>query len=440
MEPIFFQGHIVTPGTVLHNHSITIQDGKIKAISPAGDVTWRNDLPYILPGFRDQHVHDLIGQEKARSHAPEALVDCFREATAALGRHGVTRVWIATFGDSLATLERYGQGARLWMDHPANGQAGAQLEGIHIEGTFLNEECRGAQPAEHILIPTRDDCRTALNKLKNTGSVKLVNIVPDYGEESLQVIRYARHLGLTVGAGHLNSSAALLRRAYEESGLQFMIHFTNGPTGQSFKPFGGGGAFEGALQLPIYKELILDLIHVDERYILDIIKQTEDRWGVDKIVAVTDALYANLDNLPRGKFTIGSTLAGVDPTGRYLQTLAYRRPDGTEIPAPPNTLCGSILTMDKAFTNLVNLFTRPCEGHWYRHEPLSLDDALVKAARLCATNQAILVGDDLRAGSIQEGLAADLVIGTIERREHEYALQIGQVMVEGHVIWGSMNH
>jgi len=437
MESLQIHGHIVTEDAVLHHQALTIRDGKIHSIAPLGGSNRPENIPYILPGFRDQHVHDLAGQEQARFQTPEALVESFRAATQAFGRHGVTRVWIATFGDALDTLTRYGQGARLWMDHPDNGRTGAKLEGLHIEGTFLNEDCRGAQPAEHILIPTRDDCQAALNLLRSTGSVRIVNIVPDYGEESLRIIRLARGLGWTVGAGHLNPPAGLLRRAYEEYGLQFMVHFTNGPTGQSFKPFGGGGAFEGAMRLPLYKELILDLIHVDERYVLDIIKRTEERWGPDKIIAVTDALYADPDNLPEGGFSIGSTIAGVDDSGRYLRTVAYRQPDGTEIPAPPNTLCGSILTMDKAFINLVNLFTRPREGHWYEHPALPLDEALVKAARLCATNQAKLMGDYPQAGSLGVGRTADLAVGSISRREDAYALTIEQVWVEGRPIAAS---
>ncbi len=437
MKSFQIHGHIVTENSVLRHHTLTIHNGKIQSILPREGSIQPDSAPYILPGFRDQHVHDLAGQESARIHAPGELLDSFRAATRALGRHGVTRVWLATFGDSLDTLERYGQGARLWMDQAGNGRTGAKLEGIHIEGTFLNEDCRGAQPAEHILIPTRDDCLGALNSLKNTGSVRLVNIVPDYGEESLRFIHHARGLGMTVGAGHLNPPAALLRQAYEECGLQYMVHFTNGPTGQSFKPFGGGGAFEGALHLPIYKELILDLFHVDPRYVLDIIRRTEERWGTDKIIAVTDALYADPDYLPEGGFSIGSTIAAVDASGCYLRTLAYRRPDGTEIPAPPNTLCGSILTMDKAFINLVNLFTHPCTGHWYDHEPLPLEEALVKAARLCATNQAKLVGDYPEAGSLGVGQAADLVVGSIGRRQDEYVFSITQVWVEGRLIGDS---
>lgn len=424
------RGHIVTEKQVLWNHEISVRDGRIESILPAGETRESLGDCYILPGFREQHIHDWTGQSQVASRAEEAIGERIGHTMRLLARHGVTAVYLATFGDALPNLERYCRAARRWMDCPANGREGTRLEGIHIEGTFLNEECRGAQPAEYCLIPTRDDCREALNRINATGAVKIVNIVPDYGEESLDLIRHASNLGMLVGAGHTRTSADLLRRAYEECGLKFMVHFTNGPTGQSFKPFDGGGAFEGALHLPIVKELILDRIHVDDRYLLDILHQTERRWGIEAIVGVTDALFPDPGEVPSGEFCIGSTAARLHPSG-YLCATAYIQPDGSQKLAPPNTLCSSIATMDRAFSNLVNLFTQSIEGHWYSHPALPLEKAVIRAARICSAHQAMLDGCICETGSIAVGKRADLTAGVLENSGDEYRFSVRQTWVDG---------
>lgn len=435
---VVLKGHIVTESQILRNHYLRIVNGIIEEIQ---DEPISSDLPFwdcgdsfILPGFRDQHVHDITGQLSAPEWNDDELKARFRKVTQAFARHGVTGVYLATFGGPLEHLIRYGQVAKQWMDDPQNGHVGASLLGINIEGTFLNDECRGAQPAEYCLIPTRDDCIDAIDRLYQTGAVRLMNIAPDYGKPSLNAIQHARRLGSMVGSGHLKPPADLLRRAFEEYGLQYMVHYTNGPTGQSFKPFGGGGAFEGALSTPIVKELILDRAHIDERYVLDIIKRTEERWGLDKIIAVTDAISPLPEELPDEEFRIGTTIASKAGNGTYLRTVAYEE-NGSRIDAPPNTLCGSLLTMDKAFSNLVSLFTSDIRGHWFDHSAISLDEAIVKAARLCATHQAMLEGKSDIIGSVTPGKHANLTIGKLTKIDQEFHFGVTNVLVHGNMVF-----
>lgn len=431
MNEISLQGHVVTENKILFHHEITIQDGIIQSIVPSTNSSIQSDEPYIFPGFREQHVHDWVGQSLSNRRDENRLIDRFRLAASEFAGHGVTEFYAATFGAPFDELEQYCRSAQCWMDDPGNGVDGAKLLGVHIEGTFLNVECRGAQPAEYCLIPGRDHCIEALNRFKETGAVKLINIVPDYGAESLNLIRRAAEMGFLVGAGHTKTTADLLQEAFDKSGLKFLVHFTNGPTGQSFKPFDGGGAFEGGMNCPIHKEMILDRTHVDERYVLDILRRTEERWGADKIITVTDSLFPAPEEIPSGEFAIGSTLAKIDSTGQFLRAAAYLQPDGSRIPAPPNTLCSSILTMDHAFINWINLFTQSIKGFWFDHLAQSLDEAIVKTARLCSTHQAMLDGSYSRTGSIDVGKDADLVVGSMSNREGVYDLRIRQVYVKG---------
>ena len=73
-----------------------------------------------------------------------------------------------------------------------------------------------------------------------------------------------------------------------KAGLKYCIHFTNGPTGGSYKPFNGGGTIEAVLKFDeLYAELIADGFHVNPLYIRDIIR----RKGVDKIIGMTDCQF-----------------------------------------------------------------------------------------------------------------------------------------------------
>ncbi len=432
------RGSIVTKDEYLQHHEIIINDSDIQAVAALDKIPVSSGLEtLILPGFRDQHIHDWVGQTMAATQPEEALIERFGIVMQSLAQDGVTGVYLATFGAPLEILERYCHAARKWMDHPDNGRNGAKLLGINIEGTFLNVECRGAQPAEYCLIPSKDDCIHTLDRLYNTGSVKLINIAPDYGEPSFKLIRHASDLGLIVGAGHSKASADHIRKAYEESGLKFMVHFTNGPTGQSFKPFDGGGAFEGAMDSPIHKELIVDRKHVDERYLLDIIRRTAQRWGFDKIIAVTDALFPIKQDIPEEEFAIGSTIAKRDLAGNFLSATAYLNLDGSRIAAPRNTLCSSLLSMDRAFGNLVSIQTHPVQGHWYDHPAMPPEIAFVRAAKLCATHQAMLDDNCRDDGSIAVGKKADLVVGTIKKNGDEYSFKVQETYVEGVKVFGA---
>ncbi len=438
-DQLIIQGNIVTNTGILRDHFIQIEKGLIQTITDKKPETGASSLDarglYILPGFRDQHIHDITGQLPAQDWSVEQRMERIRTVTQSLASQGVTAVYLSTFGGPLEQLTAYCEGVRSWMDSGKNGRVGAKVMGTHVEGTFINEECRGAQPVEYCLIPTRDDCVDALNRLHDTGSLRIANIAPDYGHASLEIIRHANELGVLVGAGHTQADADLLRRAYEDSGLRFMVHFTNGPTGQSFKPFDGGGAFEGAMNLPMVKELILDRVHVDGRYVLDIIKRTEERWGLNSIITITDAIFPVPDEIPSDEFTVGSTIARADETGRSLRTVSYLQPDGSRVPAPVNTLCSSLLSMDRAFSNLVTLFARDVQGHWFNHPSMDLDQAIVKASYLCATTQAALDGSDSHTGALTPGKDADLTIGRLIEGENDYTFEPRYVFVEGKKIF-----
>jgi len=420
---------IVTPKGVFRG-TLSIVDGRIEYIGPKP----RRGKPvdcdgcYILPGFRDQHIHDHVGFTEHPTD-PERLSRVSR----ALASQGVTAYMLATTAAPTDRLVQYMESIRSYMESGRNGLDGARVEGVNVEGTFIREECAGAQPREYIIPPNRTDAKAVLDKFMETGVVKLVNIAPDFG---VDLIEYAASRGLIVGCGHCLATANQLAEAYK-AGLRYIVHLTNGPIGQSFKPFYGGGTYEGALILPLFIELIIDGYHVDFRYISDIIWRRVQQGRSHEIVAVTDGIFPVQEEIPDGEFRLYSTLCVKSKDGGVFVVKGRIGERGEIQPVPPCTLCSSKLTMDKAFENLLNLLTVDFQGFMIDREALPLHEAVRYASLFTSSNQALLQGVSSETGSVEVGKKADLTVLRITGREGRYKVKVEMTIVDGRIFKSS---
>ena len=214
--------------------------------------------------------------------------------------------------------------------------------------------------------------------------------------------------------------------------MTLAIHFLNGPTGSSTKPFGGGGAVENILRdSNMFAEIIVDGYHVDKAYVMDTIK----RKGFDKVCAITDSMFTAAFKGIKKIHVLGID-GTVSKNGKYLQ-IADRE----------YALFGSMLTMDKAFSNLLTWLTNPIEGIWNKlHSPLSFDEAIINASALCSKNPAKVLGiyepsfkiDNAKqntfTGSIEVGKSADIIIMDIKEINNNYKIKISNVFVKGQLL------
>jgi N-acetylglucosamine-6-phosphate deacetylase len=178
----------------------------------------------------------------------------------------------------------------------------------------------------------------------------------------------------------------------------------------------------------VFAEIIADGYHVDKAYVMDAIK----RKGTDKVVVITDSMFPTmLEGLD--KFSMLGVEGRVSSNGEYLQ-IADRG----------NALFGSTLTMDKAFSNILNWLTSPVEGIWYKmHEPLNFEEALLKASEMCSGNPARVIGilgptttvdpKDMSCytGSIETGKSADVLIADITGIQGDRKVKIERAFVNG---------
>ena len=160
---------------------------------------------------------------------------------------------------------------------------------------------------------------------------------------------------------------------------------------------------------------------------MDIIK----RKGTDKCIAITDSMFTT--NAPNIKqFKINGVVGKVSRNGEYIQIAGKEN---------MHSLFGSMLTMDKAFSNLLTWFTQPIEGIWNStHEPVDFEEALVNSSKMCSQNPAVLLGiyapqnNYSATGSIGSNKRADIVITDIIKNKHRYDLVIDKVLLKGDVV------
>ncbi|HUV69695.1 MAG TPA: N-acetylglucosamine-6-phosphate deacetylase [Terracidiphilus sp.] len=360
--------------SLLTNPELTIEDGRIASIVSRSSN--KNSFPVqpgvldypeatLAPAFLDIHIHGAAGHD---------VMEATPEAIATIGRFLATRGtgnFLATTVTAPldATLRAVAGLAKLIQKPGAgNGQPLARPIGIHLEGPFLSHEKRGVQPAEHLLapdIPTFDRLFDA-----SEGLIRLITLAPEL-PGAIELTAHAVARGVRVSLGHSNATAAETRAAIQ-AGATSATHTFNAMRVLDHHEIGILGTV--LTDDSLYAELICDGIHNTP----EMVKLWYRAKGPSRAILVTDAMSAA--GMPDGEYRLGGFPVQV-ANGRAMAR---------------GVLAGSVLTLDRALTNLVEYAGAP------------LEDAL----RLLTTNPADLLalpGMPVGAGSLAVGQPANLV-------------------------------
>ena len=371
---MFVEGFILTPEGFVRGR-LDHANGRIAGISGVAvtEVEARTgiaNLPLVLPGFIDLHVHGGAGRDTMEGG------DAITQIARLHARHGTTALLATTMTAPLDEIR-----VALTALGPAIAQrpAGcARVLGVHLEGPYINPAKLGAQP---------DFARTAtlpeITELHALAAILLITLAPEL-PGNLELIRSLCAAGFQVQIGHTLGSyedgvAAL------EHGAGGFTHLFNAMTGLHHRAPGMVGA---ALAHARHAEVIPDLLHVHAGALKVAMR------AIPGCYCVTDSTAAA--GMPDGDYKLGrhtvrKCLGGV------------RLADGT--------LAGSTLTMDQALRNLV--------------DALGLDVA--DAAKRVSTHAADYLGLSDR-GRLVRGAWADFVV--MDRRE----LQLQRVVIEGEAV------
>ena len=416
MKTVKFTNGSFISGESIIKSDFVIRDGRMDLnFTGPCDETIDISGSYVCPGFTDIHFHGFklfdftMGLMDAASgkfdSSPAAFSQGFDMLSKELARFGVTSYYLATIAADIQTLTHCT--SQLHSHMSKNNSSGAIAAGAFIEGTFINPAMCGAQNPSFVHKPSIETFKQIAASSQD--AIKLVNITCDC-DGSLDLIRYLDKHGIIVGTGHTAATGNQIRAAVK-AGLKYFVHFLNGPTSHNYKPFDGGAAVETVLDDDsIYAEQILDGFHINPRYVRDVIK----RKGPEKVIGVTDALYVAGSSI--SQFDLGGILGQVSPDRTYVS-----------VKDKPNTLCSSVLTMDRAFQNLLNWLTVPMPGIWNRvHDALSLPDALAAASKICSTNPNKLLNNPARA---------DLCVFDLTGAPGSYSLSVNKAIVSGNIVY-----
>jgi N-acetylglucosamine-6-phosphate deacetylase len=360
-------------------------DGIVTSIEPgepdASDST-------VTAAFFDIHVHGAAGHDvmEGTSRALDYVGNFL--ATKGVGHYLATTV-TAPVERTLRALEGI---AKIIETAKQSAGAGAQPVGIHLEGPFISHAKRGVHPPADIQPPSVP----LFQRMQQAagGHIRLITIAPET-PGALELIEHAITTGTQVSVGHSDATAEQTRAAIA-LGARSATHTFNAMRRLDHREPGIAGVVLDTDSL--YAELICDGIHVAPEFVRLWLRSK----GEDRAILMTDGMSAT--GMPDGNYMLGE-LAVTVRDGKCLSTGDLG--EGVE------TLAGSVLTMDRAVTNL---------QHY-------TGASLTTAVRMASRNPACMLG--LNLGTFAVGQPANFNVysaeGTLQQTIlHGRAVESGQ--------------
>jgi N-acetylglucosamine-6-phosphate deacetylase len=353
-------GRAFVGGAIRDRTAIVIDDDQIATI--ADDVHPHEDAVHvdgvIVPGFIDVHVHGGDGAD---------FMDASEEAVARVAsfhaRHGTTALAATTLSGSREAI----RDAVSCIAHVARlrPNTAAEICGIHLEGPYINIHRAGAQNVGSIRPADIHEVAALLAQAPNLRWI--ITLAPELEGARALIEHFKDRVLFSIGHTAADYAEAVLALQW---GAAHFTHLFNAMTGVHHREPGTAGA---ALVSPdATAELIADGIHVHPAILRMAAAALPKR-----IALVTDAVRAA--GMPDGTYKLYEHEFSVTHG-------AARLGDGT--------LAGSVLTMQRAVQNMVELAGLPIE--------MVLPLATEVPARL--------LGISDRKGRIAAGYDADLVV------------------------------
>lgn len=311
----------------------------------------------VIPGFVDVHIHGCDGADLM-----DCSVESLRKMSKFLATKGVTNFLPTTLTAPKDELKKALACAGELQNKDIEG---ANIFGVHMEGPYFDVAFKGAQDDRFMTKADTSELEEYLNVKK--GVLKLMSLSAS-DDSYLEPIRFLRKNGVIVSIGHSNGVYENVRKAVE-AGLSHATHTYNGMRGITHRELGIAGGV--LVSDEINAEIIFDGIHVHPKAVELVIRAK----GTDRVVLITDAMSAT--GLADGDYKLGKLDVYVKDNQARLKS--------------NDALAGSVLTMDKAFRNVMNL------GY-----------SIFDAVKMSSTNACDEFG--LNAGRIQLGKRADFAV------------------------------
>lgn len=338
---------------------------------------------YLSPGFIDLHVHGGGGISAmcCDSEKIKAMVK-------AHALHGTTSILPTTLAAPVNQLLEAAEHIKKAAETCDCGN----IVGIHFEGPYLSPENRGAQSADNILSPLKDD-PTPL--LECWDKVKMMGVAPEI-DGAFALGEKLKEKGIVASVAHTKADYDTAIEALDH-GFSDVTHLYNACT-SCFKRgiFRVAGVVEAALTDDRYTtQVIADLRHLP----LGVLKLIYKCKGADKMYVITDGLEFSASDLKDGEVCMQEN--GVE--------VVYE--DEVMKVADRSCLAGSAATTDRLVRNMYKSVGAPI---W-------------DAVKTASATPARVIGIDGEKGYIKEGYDADILL-------FDDDINIKKVMVMGKMI------
>lgn len=337
------------------NGEIAIADGMFAAQAD-GEVL-DGEGCYAIPGLVDVHFHGCVGHD---------FCDGSEEAVKAIAEYeasqGITTIVPATMTLAEEELMEIARTAAAYQ-----GETGAVLAGINMEGPFICPAKKGAQAAEHIVNPNVE----MFERLQAAagGLFRLVDIAPEQ-DGAMEFIEALKDK-VNISFAHTTADYDTAKRGYD-LGANHATHLYNAMPPFSHREPGVIGAAHDSAHCMV--ELIADGVHIHP----SVVRTTFDMFGDDRVVLISDSMRAT--GLEDGEYTLGGQAVKV------VGNVATLVSDGA--------LAGSVTNLMDCVRTAVKKMNVPLES----------------AVAAATMNAAKSVGLYDRYGSITEGKAGNVVL------------------------------
>lgn len=180
--------------------------------------------------------------------------------------------------------------------------------GIHLEGPFLAQACRGAHDPLALRDPDPDlidDIAGALADAGAEGAIRQVTFAPERAG-AYELVRSLSEHGIVPALGHTAATAeemsAAVAMVHDVCGRPAIItHLFNGMPAVHHRSGGPAvAALSAAARGEAFVEVIADGVHLAE----EVVRLVFDAVGADHVVLVSDAMAAT--GLGDGDYSLGS--------------------------------------------------------------------------------------------------------------------------------------
>ncbi|MBO4884754.1 MAG: N-acetylglucosamine-6-phosphate deacetylase [Clostridia bacterium] len=321
---IIYARKLLTPAGWRENQLVAVRNGLIESIEPGAEGDLSADI--LAPGFFDIHCHGGEGFYTLRPEWPS-----FEKYLMRLAERGVTDLLLGLSTYSGADGYRAALDfAREAMNRQARGELpGAYIQGVHLEGPFLNPRRCGAMNPEAMLTPSPEAYDALFGACDDI--VRLVTIAPER-DGARELTAHLLKKGICVQAGHTDATCEQAEAAFGW-GVNSLCHTFNAARPIHHRDPGVVNA--ALINDGVYCEVICDFKHLHP----NTVKMIYRLKGPGRMAMISDSVAVT--GLPDGEHTFGGHT--------YLVVNGTHRVNGGE------TLSGGACYLDGGVKNLFSI-------------------------------------------------------------------------------------